>query len=238
MSNESEDERPAPGFFRRFIKGYAVITTPLSDLLKKNTVWVWGDEQEQAFTKVSELLVSRPVLALYDPNAETELNTDTCKYERHKLFNRRQGDDESIEQYITDLKNIASQCEFKNQDDILRDIFSWNRNASNQFITERILQEKPQTLEKTIEIAKHQEASRKQAKMLESTPTATISEVSRRDRTQQSSRSRHKSKTRQGFIQDMEFTAMDVQPTDSNVKYARSTTILQSSADRARLSVQ
>ncbi|CAH0724182.1 unnamed protein product, partial [Brenthis ino] len=117
--------------------------------------------------------------------------------ERHKLFNRRQGDDESIEHYITDLKNIASQCEFKNQDDILRDIFSWNLNANNQFIKERILQEKPQTLDKAIEIAKHQEASRKQAKMLESTPTATISEVSRRARTQQASRSRHTSITRQ-----------------------------------------
>lgn len=117
--------------------------------------------------------------------------------ERHKLFNRRQGDDESIEQYITDLKNIASQCEFKNQDDILRDIFSWNLNAKNQFIKERILQEKPQTLDKAIEIAKHQEASREQAKMLESTPTATISEVSRRARTPQASRSRHTSNTRQ-----------------------------------------
>lgn len=68
------------GFFRRFIKGYAVITAPLTDLLKKITVWVWGDEQEQAFTKVRELLNSRPVLALYDPKAETELHTDAYKY--------------------------------------------------------------------------------------------------------------------------------------------------------------
>lgn len=67
------------GFFRRFIKGYAIITAPLTDLLKKNTGWVWGQEQEQAFIKVKDLLINRPVLALYDPKAVTELHTDACK---------------------------------------------------------------------------------------------------------------------------------------------------------------
>lgn len=67
------------GFFRRFIKGYAVITAPLTDLLKKNSGWVWSNEHEEAFTKVKGLLISRPILALYDPQAETELHTDACK---------------------------------------------------------------------------------------------------------------------------------------------------------------
>lgn len=67
------------GFFRRFIKGYAMITAPLTDLLRKNSGWYWNNEQEQAFEKVKELLTSRPVLALYDPKAEVELHTDACK---------------------------------------------------------------------------------------------------------------------------------------------------------------
>lgn len=67
------------GFFRRFIKDYAVITAPLTNLLKKDCCWVWNAEQQQAFTTVKQLLVDRPVLALYDPRAETELHTDASK---------------------------------------------------------------------------------------------------------------------------------------------------------------
>lgn len=67
------------GFFRRFIRGYAMITAPLTDLLKKNTGWSWDNAQEHAFEKVKMLLTNRPILALYDPKAEVELHTDACK---------------------------------------------------------------------------------------------------------------------------------------------------------------
>lgn len=67
------------GFFRRFIQGYAIITAPLTDLLKKDAGWTWNEEQEQAFERIKELLTSRPILALYDPRAEIELHTDACK---------------------------------------------------------------------------------------------------------------------------------------------------------------
>lgn len=67
------------GFFRRFIKGYAVITATLTDLLKKDVNWAWGLDQEESFVKIKGLLVQRPLLALYDPTAETILHTDACK---------------------------------------------------------------------------------------------------------------------------------------------------------------
>lgn len=67
------------GFFRRFIKDYAIITAPLTDLLKKETKWSWDDSQDCAFNKVKALLVNRPLLALYDPKAETQLHTDASK---------------------------------------------------------------------------------------------------------------------------------------------------------------
>ncbi|CAF4798446.1 unnamed protein product [Pieris macdunnoughi] len=64
--------------------------------------------------------------------------------ERHKLFNRKQGPDEEIETYATDLKNLSIQCNFEGlADDIVKDIFSWNLNSSCSYIRERILIEKP-----------------------------------------------------------------------------------------------
>lgn len=67
-------------FFRRFVPNFSVIARPLTHLLKKDSVWSWGQEQETAFRTLQQKLVEKPVLALYDPQAETELHTDACKF--------------------------------------------------------------------------------------------------------------------------------------------------------------
>ncbi|CAH2220104.1 jg14835 [Pararge aegeria aegeria] len=66
-------------YFRKFIKDFARIAFPLSKLLKKDTVWTWNDDQEKAFVKLKTRLVDRPILAIYDPAAETELHTDASR---------------------------------------------------------------------------------------------------------------------------------------------------------------
>lgn len=66
-------------FFRRFVPNFSVIAKPLTNLLKKDARWLWGEEQENAFRKLQKSLVDRPTLALYNPQAYTELHTDACK---------------------------------------------------------------------------------------------------------------------------------------------------------------
>ena len=55
-------------------------TKPLSKLLKKKNTWVWGQPQDQAFTEIKEALTTAPILALHDPNRETEVNVDASSY--------------------------------------------------------------------------------------------------------------------------------------------------------------
>lgn len=64
------------GYFRKFIKGYAKITSPLTKLLRKNIPWCWGGEQTKAASQLKEILVSRPVLKIYDPDLDIEVHTD------------------------------------------------------------------------------------------------------------------------------------------------------------------
>lgn len=64
------------GYYRKFIQGYGESARPLTHLLKKDSVWKWTEEQNNAFIVLKNKLVCRPVLALYDPNLETELHTD------------------------------------------------------------------------------------------------------------------------------------------------------------------
>ena len=61
---------------RKFAKHLAGKTKPIGELLKKKNTWYWGQPQEQAFRQIKETMMSGPILALYDPNKDTEVNAD------------------------------------------------------------------------------------------------------------------------------------------------------------------
>lgn len=63
-------------YFRRFVKHFAIVLKPLSDLLLKDAKFVWARDQETAFELIKTLLTTGPALAIYNPKARTELHTD------------------------------------------------------------------------------------------------------------------------------------------------------------------
>lgn len=66
-------------YFRKFIRNCAILSTPLTKLLKKNSVWEWGEVQTKAFYDLREKLTTESVLAIFDPNKETILYTDASR---------------------------------------------------------------------------------------------------------------------------------------------------------------
>lgn len=67
------------GFFRQFVQHYALITKPLTNLLKSNQKWKWTDEEKNAFEVLKQKLTERPILAIFSPTADTEVHTDASK---------------------------------------------------------------------------------------------------------------------------------------------------------------
>jgi transposase InsO family protein len=68
------------GYFRRFMQNYASIARPLSNLLKKNATYSFGEPQWNAFCKLKQLLSQSPVLKLHNPNASiVEVHSDASK---------------------------------------------------------------------------------------------------------------------------------------------------------------
>ncbi|GBG67241.1 hypothetical protein CBR_g88530 [Chara braunii] len=54
-------------YYRRFIKGFATIAGPLTNLLRKDRSLIWMLECDQAFSKLKAALISAPVLIRLDP---------------------------------------------------------------------------------------------------------------------------------------------------------------------------
>nr|GEV02422.1 gypsy/Ty3 retroelement polyprotein [Tanacetum cinerariifolium] len=64
-----------PRYYRRFIKGYAVISQPLTALLKKNA-FQWNSQTQTAFEKLKQAMVNPSVLALPNFDKEFIIKTD------------------------------------------------------------------------------------------------------------------------------------------------------------------
>nr|GFB42809.1 putative reverse transcriptase domain-containing protein [Tanacetum cinerariifolium] len=52
------------GYYRRFIASFSKIAKPLTLLTQKNKKFEWGDEQENAFQTLKDMLCDAPILAL------------------------------------------------------------------------------------------------------------------------------------------------------------------------------
>lgn len=64
------------GFYRRHVQGFSKIASPLNDLLKKNRVFLWGQEQEKAFQSLKLAIASAASLKYPDPAKPYKLYTD------------------------------------------------------------------------------------------------------------------------------------------------------------------
>jgi hypothetical protein len=67
------------GFYRRFVKNFAILASPLYELTKNDMPFIWGTEQEASFQCIKEKIVEWPVLRRPDFEKPFYVKTDACK---------------------------------------------------------------------------------------------------------------------------------------------------------------
>ncbi|GFW30791.1 retrovirus-related Pol polyprotein from transposon 297 [Trichonephila clavipes] len=68
------------GYFRKYINDYSKIAKPLSDLTRKENLFVFfRTQQKEAFEKLKKIMSEGPILHLYKYGRKTDLHTDACK---------------------------------------------------------------------------------------------------------------------------------------------------------------
>jgi hypothetical protein len=64
------------GYYRKFIKGYAQIKTPMEKFLKKDCQFHWTEECQQSFDTLKQKMVTTPILVFLDWSKEFHLHVD------------------------------------------------------------------------------------------------------------------------------------------------------------------
>jgi hypothetical protein len=64
------------GYYRRFILNFSKIVKPVTELLKKESKYVWSDACDEAFKLLKKLLTTSPMLAQPDTDKPFNVNCD------------------------------------------------------------------------------------------------------------------------------------------------------------------
>jgi hypothetical protein len=67
-------------YYRRHIKDFSTIASPLYELTKKNASFHWGREHQSAFETLKMRLATAPILGIFDQEAETLIDSDASGF--------------------------------------------------------------------------------------------------------------------------------------------------------------
>lgn len=87
------------GYYRRYVRDYSKVASPLTDLMKKNQRFVWSDSCQTAFDTLKEQLASPPILSMPNDRDTFVLDTDASDRAIGAVLSQVQGGQERVIAY-------------------------------------------------------------------------------------------------------------------------------------------
>ena len=79
-------------FYHQFIQDFSKIARPLHDLTKKDTPFLWGPAQQQAFDSLKAAFTSQPILAVWNSTLLTHVEVDASGYATGGVISQKHSD--------------------------------------------------------------------------------------------------------------------------------------------------
>jgi hypothetical protein len=98
-------------YYRRFIRDFAVIARPLTELTRKNQIFRWTAEHETSFRSLQAALTSPPVLGHPDYRLPMEIHCDASDYGIGAVLVQQQTGGERVLAYASRLLSHA-ECNY------------------------------------------------------------------------------------------------------------------------------
>jgi hypothetical protein len=88
-------------YYRRFVKDYAKIASPLNAIARKNICFQWSDEAQNAFDKLKDAMTSAPILAMPTDDDDYTLDTDASDFAIGAVLSQKQNGIERVIAYAS-----------------------------------------------------------------------------------------------------------------------------------------
>ncbi|CAL9021600.1 unnamed protein product, partial [Prunus brigantina] len=118
------------GFYRRFIKDFSKISTPMCRLLQKDVPFVFDDECEKAFDHLKELLTSAPIIVPPDWSLPFELMCDASDYALGAVLGQRKDKKPHVIYYASRTLNDAQLNYSTTEKELLAVVFALDKFRS------------------------------------------------------------------------------------------------------------
>jgi hypothetical protein len=79
------------GYYRRFVKGFSHLASPLTELLQTGFAFHWSEPQQQAFASLKQAITTAPVLVLPDDALPYVVTTDASGFAVGATLGQNQG---------------------------------------------------------------------------------------------------------------------------------------------------
>ncbi|CEJ95270.1 Putative Pol-like protein [[Torrubiella] hemipterigena] len=117
-------------YYRQFIPEFSLLALPLIRLTKKDMTFIWSGECQSAFEKLKERLIGAPILAHWDADRETILETDSSGYVTGGALSQKGDDGLWRPVAFFSKKNIPAECNYPIHDKellaIIRCVQHWD----------------------------------------------------------------------------------------------------------------
>ena len=125
-------------YYRKFVKKFSAIATPLTALLHKDLKFEWSKEAQKAFDILKEKLTTTPVLLLPDPTKPFVVTTDASDFAIGAVLTQNQGKGEQPVAYESRKLSPAEQNYATHEKELLAIIHAirtWRMYLEGQHFT-------------------------------------------------------------------------------------------------------